>query len=624
MLYSIRNYFITLMELKTQAKSRRLFGNWIYAACFLMMVFFLAGYVIVMVTYVVSRDLDMPELLIALIFFFGAIFVFSMITMIRRMLSTITEKSDLIEAKEMAERDSRAKTSFLASMSHEIRTPLNAIIGMTNIGISACDMERTHYCFTKICDASKHLLGVVNDILDMSKIEANKFELSETEFDFDKMLQRIVDVITFRMDERQQKLSIDIDETIPKTLIGDDQRIAQVITNLLGNAVKFTPENGSISISARFLGETDGICTLQISVADTGIGISPEKQVNLFGSYQQADADTSRKFGGTGLGLYISRSIVDMMDGKIWAESEAGKGSIFTFTVNVKRGVDKLYQKEKWNDLRILAVDDDPNVLKHFARIAEDYGISCDTAESFQQALHLVRRDNPYKMCFIRDTLDDSYGAKITNIIKEEDAEAKVILMLSTIRSVDTEKGIEKPKADKYISKPMFASTIVDVMNEFLNTLTDHDNELNLDGIFAGRRVLLADDVDINREILISLLEPTQIEIDCAENGQEVIDMFSAAPEDYEIIFMDIQMPEIDGYEAARRIRKLGIPKAETIPIIAMTANVFKEDILKCYEAGMDSHIGKPLNICEVVKRLCSVFGISEEKLYPSAVTEAA
>ena len=242
-----------------------------------------------------------------------------------------------------AEAASVAKSAFLANMSHEIRTPLNAIIGMTSIGMSVADPERMHLSFTKIDDASKHLLGVISDILDMSKIEAGKFELSASEFDSEKMLRRVVDVCRFRIDEKKQTLTVYIDEKIPEFLIGDDQRLAQVISNLLSNAIKFTPENGSVGLNAKLVSEDRNNCTLQISVTDTGIGISREQQSRLFQSFQQAESSTTRKYGGTGLGLSISKGIVDMMGGKIWLESETGKGSTFFFTVPLKRGTKKTH-----------------------------------------------------------------------------------------------------------------------------------------------------------------------------------------------------------------------------------------------------------------------------------------
>jgi signal transduction histidine kinase len=383
--------------------------------------------------------------------------------------------TELVLANERAIQASQAKSAFLANMSHEIRTPMNAIIGMVAIGKSAVNTERKNYCLEKIQDASKHLLGVINDILDMSKIEANKFELSFIEFNFERLIQNVVTVMGFRVEEKKQVFDVFCDPNIPETLIGDDQRIAQVITNLLGNAIKFTPEEGIITLEAHLEKERSDICVLKISVSDTGIGINDEQLQNLFLSFQQADNNTARKYGGTGLGLAISKNIVEMMGGQIWVNSEIGKGSTFSFTINVKRGHDASKQ------------------------------------------------------------------------------------------------------------------------------LPDEEIVVDLSGIFAGYRILLAEDTEINCEIVKSLLEETNIEIDCAMNGIEAVDMFKEAHDIYSLIFMDIQMPEMDGLEATQRIRALDLPKAKTIPIIAMTANVFKEDVEKCVEAGMNGHVGKPINIDEVV-----------------------
>jgi CheY-like chemotaxis protein len=389
----------------------------------------------------------------------------------------------LKDALHKATAASRAKGEFLSNMSHEMRTPLNAIIGMTTIAKSANDIERKDYALDKIDVASTHLLGVINDVLDMSKIEANMLELSPIEFNFEKMLQQVVNVVNFRVDEKKQRLKIHIDPDIPKTLIGDEQRLAQVITNLLGNAVKFTPEEGSISLEARFAKEENGICTLEIAVSDTGIGISAEQQAKLFRSFQQAESSTTRKFGGTGLGLAISKNIVELMHGTIGIKSEPREGSTFTFTVQLKRGI----QKEQ-----------EP--------------------------------------------------------------------------SADMEQQKEAP--------------------------------LDLTGLFTGRHILLVEDMEINREIVQALLEPTQLQIDCAENGLQAVHMFSQNPQKYDMIFMDVQMPEMDGYEATRQIRAMTIPEAKNIRIIAMTANVFREDVEKCLNAGMDNHVGKPLVLEEVVDKL--------------------
>jgi PAS domain S-box-containing protein len=521
---------------------------------------------------------------------------------------------NITERKEMEERAlsaSRAKSVFLANMSHEIRTPLNAITGMSAIGKSASDIERKDYCFKKIEDASQHLLGVINDILDMSKIEANKFELSPVEFNFEKMLRRVVDVINFRVDEKRQKLTVNIDNAIPQTIIADDQRLAQVITNLLGNAVKFTPEKGSVSLNTRFLGEENNLCNIEISVTDTGIGISDEQQKNLFKSFQQAEADTSRRFGGSGLGLVISRSIVEMMGGKIWVKSEAGKGSVFTFTVQAQKGsqIERrlLADGINRNNLRILAVDDDPDILTYFKNIMRQMGLSCDTAASAEEALKLTEQNGPYNIYFIDWKMPGMDGITLTGELKAQPSSSgnSVAIMISAVEWNVIEDKARKAGVDRFLSKPLFPSTIADVIDNCLGIEHKAEEEKSeVTGLFAGRRVLLAEDVEINREIIMALFEPTQLEIDCAENGIEAVRKFSEAPDKYDLIFMDVQMPEMDGYEATQRIRAMDLPKAKNIPIIALTANVFKEDIEKCAAAGMNGHVGKPLNFDEVLEKL--------------------
>jgi len=517
---------------------------------------------------------------------------------------------DLEAAAEGAEAANRAKSIFLATMSHEIRTPMNAIIGMTTIGISATDIERMKYCFNKIHDASNHLLGVINDILDMSKIEAGRFDLAPTEFNFEKMLRQVVNVINFRVDEKQQKFSVHIDNTIPKTLVGDDQRLAQVITNLLSNAVKFTPEQGSISLDTCFLKDENSVCTILFTVTDTGIGITPEQQARLFKSFQQAEDSTARRFGGTGLGLSISKSIVELMGGEIWLESKFGKGSTFSFKIQAQRGADKdktqgsLASDINPGNVSILLVDDDPNTLLFFKEIIHELGMHCDAARSGDDALILVKEKGPYDIYFIDWKMSDIDGIELTKILNENVSTSgkTVLTAISAAQWSTVEDEAKKAGIDKFLSKPLFPSAITDVIYECLDTDQGHTDETQPSGTddLAGHYILLAEDLEINREIVLALLESTQLVIDCAENGAEAVRMFSEAPSKYDMIFMDVQMPEMDGYEATRRIRSLKIPQANTIPIIAMTANVFREDVQKCLEAGMNDHIGKPLNVDEI------------------------
>jgi len=378
---------------------------------------------------------------------------------------------ELTAAKNEANQAALAKGTFLSNISHEIRTPLNAIIGMATIGKSSNDINRIHYALGRINDAGSHLLKIINDVLDMSKIESGKFALSMDEFGVKKVINLAASLVALPAEEKKQGLAIYVDDNIPPVLIGDDQRLVQVVANILGNAVKFTPEHGHIGLNARLLGEKDGFCTIQIEIADTGIGMSQEQQRNLFQAFHQAESNTSRKFGGTGLGLSISKNIVNMMGGKIWVESEPGKGTTFAFTVQLRRG-------------------------------------------------------NPLS-------------------------------------------------AEKTPAEPDMAA-------------------------FHGRRVLIAEDIEINREIIMAFLEPTGVKTVFAGNGAEAVRVFGESPGAYDIIFMDVQMPEMDGFEATRRIRALDETRAKTIPIIAMTANVFREDIEKCLDAGMSDHVGKPMNAHDV------------------------
>ena len=514
---------------------------------------------------------------------------------------------ELASALVKAQAANQAKTYFLSNMSHEIRTPINAIIGMTTIGKSASDKDRKDYAFKKIESASSHLLGVINDVLDMSKIEANKFDLCREEFNFEVMLQRVVNVISFRVQEKAQNLAVHLDPRIPLKLVGDDQRLSQVITNLLSNSVKFTPEFGSVSLNLDLVREIDNICTIQAKVRDTGIGISPEQQARLFTSFEQAESSTSRKFGGTGLGLAISKHIVELMGGKIGIDSELGEGATFTFTVQLERGSDQEEQYSAFlqrKGIRILVVDDEAETLEYFLLLGKQMGMKCDSAISGYDALELINRYGNYDFCFVDWKMPEMNGIELTRTIRETGSSEPVIIMISAYDWQSIEHEAKAAGVDGFLSKPLFPSNIADCINGHIGAKIISDTEsaeLEPAVLLKGYRILLAEDIEINREIVMALLEPTQIKVDCAANGAEAVAIFSASPDVYDMIFMDIQMPEMDGYIATQHIRALETEKAAGIPIVAMTANVFKEDIERCLEAGMNDHIGKPINYNEML-----------------------
>ena len=516
------------------------------------------------------------------------------------------------EARHRAEQASLAKSSFLSNMSHEIRTPMNAIIGMTAIGRAADDAEKKEYCLSKIDEASKHLLGVINDILDMSKIEANKFELSYTNVNFERMIRKVTTFITFRVDERYQKFDVHIDQRIPAVIETDEQRLAQVITNLLSNAVKFTPEEGKITLATELVDENSEECMLKFGVTDTGIGISQEQQHRLFHSFEQADSSTARKFGGTGLGLAISKRIVEMMGGRIWIESEIGKGATFFFEIKAKRrsreNARDLRSDLTLTNLRLLIVDDSVEMLEYFVHIMEKLKIRCDVANSGIKACELIHQKGPYDIYFIDWHMPEMTGIELTQKIKRQSgSDLSVCVMMSAQDWHHIELEARAAGIDSFLQKPISSSTVVDCLNRYVDVTGGVDKKhVMLETIFEGKCILLAEDVKINREIVKAQLATTKIEIDMAENGKKAVEMFSENPRKYDMIFMDVQMPEMDGLEATRIIRTLKIPEAKTIPIVAMTANVFREDIEQCLAAGMNDHVGKPLDIMivvEIIKR---------------------
>ncbi|AEF81791.1 response regulator [Leadbettera azotonutricia] len=539
--------------------------------------------------------------------------------------------TEIERMRQKAEQASIAKSDFLSNMSHEMRTPLNAVIGMTNIAKASKELNRKDYCLGKINEASVHLLGVINDILDMSKIEANKLDLSNTEFNFEQMIIKMVNVINFRVDEKHQNLMVKIAENVPRRIISDDQHLAQVIANLLSNAVKFTPEGGKITLEASLVEEESASCVLQIRVIDTGIGVTKEQAGRLFQSFQQADSSTSRQFGGTGLGLAISKAIVEKMEGTIWVESEYGQGSTFAFTFRTEKGANEendslLSPLVNLETMRTLVVDDDPVILEYMEIIALQLGISCDYADSGEAACKLIEEKGIYDLYFIDWKMPGMDGIELARRIKAKSAGKSIVIMISGADLNKVEAEAKDAGISKFIQKPIFASAIAETINDCLHVSTKISQDSSGsqtsngskasdqghdDNCFLGYHIMLAEDIEINREIVQALMEPTGIKIDYAENGKVAVDLFSKNHGIYNAILMDVQMPEMDGYQATRTIRGIEESRAlqstgpvKPVPIIAMTANVFREDIEKCLASGMNDHVGKPLDMNDVMAKL--------------------
>jgi signal transduction histidine kinase/CheY-like chemotaxis protein len=506
-------------------------------------------------------------------------------------------------------RANRAKSEFLSNMSHEMRTPMNAILGMTAIARASSDVEKKDYCLGNIDTAATHMLNVINDILDISKIEANKFKMSPVCFDLEKMLEKVISIINFQIEEKQQEFHVRLLGDIPRCIIADDQRLTQVLTNLLFNAVKFTPEGGAITLDVRRPHGTDGANTLLISVTDTGIGITEEQRLRLFKFFEQADNSTSRQFGGTGLGLAISKHIVEMMGGRIGVESTPGKGSVFSFTIQAETGEEQPGEIRDsgvdWKAIRVLAIYDAAEVQNYFLNAAQRLGFVCDVSADSRQARVLIEENDVYDIVFIDGRIPDI--ADLVESIRNAGRDGKrsrIAAIVSTLEWGILSEKFQSDGIDHYLSKPLLPFYITDCLLACFRVQDAPIKQETETEDFTGRRALLAEDLEINQDIVKALLEPTNLEIVCAANGAEAVKLFSESPEKYDIIFMDVQMPEMDGYAATRRIRSLDVPTARTIPIIAMTANVFREDVEECLAAGMNDHIGKPIIFNEVIKKL--------------------
>ena len=535
---------------------------------------------------------------------------------IESQLLIVRQTKELKAALTEAKNASIAKGSFLANMSHEIRTPMNAVIGMIQIAVKSNDMEKIKYCLNMIENSSIHLLNLINDILDMSKIEAGKLELENAPVNIKTMLIKINSLVMEKIIGKNIRFNVILGQDVGRHYTGDELRLSQVIANLLSNAVKFTPEGGVIDLFIDKTGEENGLELLRFTVKDTGIGMTEKQMSKLFNAFTQAESDTTRKFGGTGLGLTISKSIVEKMGGRIWVESEVGKGSSFIFEINLEKAANQDDMPPNKNilskNIRVLIVDSDAAAKNYLKMIINSFGITADEAENLEQACKLAsaakKAETPYDVIFIDyDVIDENSIEFMTKSCHDADKN-KIVVMSSFLHWNKIGGGLKDIGITAHITKPLFPSAIFDAIIAITGgVVKDLGSTLKLAAKtpdFSNISLLLVEDVDINRDIFISLLEDTKINIDIAENGLIAFNKFIENPDKYDMIIMDVHMPEMDGYEATRGIRALYIERAKTIPIVAMTANVFKEDIDKCLEAGMTDHLAKPIVVEAIIEKI--------------------
>ena len=530
--------------------------------------------------------------------------------MIEKMADMSGRSTELLNAAQSA---SRSKSDFLSRMSHEIRSPMNAIIGMTQIARASDSPQKIADCLSKIDTASKHLLALINDVLDMSKIEANKFELILEPFSLESTLNKVYDMMNVKAEEKSLRMTLSVDKRLPEFIIGDELRFSQVLTNLVSNAIKFTGENGHVDISATGVGVCGDEHTLRIDVKDSGIGLSSEQVKKLFRPFEQADGGIARKFGGTGLGLAINKRIVEMMNGDIWVESQPGQGSVFSFTLKVKAGelpaadAAKTRSRQRQHvvqarDMRILVVDDSEEATEYTSHVLDTLGFRCELAHDGAEAVEVsalaMAEGRPFDIIFMDYMMPKLNGIEAAKKIREITKENVSIVMVSMYDWKEFEHKAREAGIAKCVSKPISPSSVLDSISQVVPCIIkNNEAPLTPPSVgFSGNTILLVEDIEVNREIIAAFLEDTKVNIEFAVNGVEAVEKFGANPNKYDVILMDIQMPEMDGFEATRRIRAMNTAKAKTIPIVAMTANALNEDVRRCKEAGMNDHMAKPVD----------------------------